>query len=98
MLKMKKGLYYFGESGYLCKRLGISGAICFMVSCVLFFCGGYVGLTQPNTDSPTTTHAIWCVFFLLFSIVQFLAILCINKMCRDIATLLKGIEDKSSSK
>lgn len=33
---------------------------------------------------------IICVFFLLLSI----AILCINKVCSDIAALLKEIEDK----
>lgn len=94
---MKKGLYYFGESGYLCKGLGISGAICFIVSSVLFFLGGRLVLTMPNVDV-STTYAIWCVFFLLLSIVHFLAILCINKVCRDIATLLKEIENKNSSK
>ena len=94
---MKKGLYYFGESGYLCKGLGISGTICFMVSAVLFFFGGRVVLTMPDMLD-NITYAIWCVFFLFLSIVQFLAILCINKVCRDIATLLKGIEDKNNSK
>ena len=92
---MKKGLYYFGESGYLCKGLGISAVICFMVSSVLFFFGGRVVLTMPDTLD-NITYAIWCVFFLLLSIVQFLAILCVNKVCRDIATLMKKIEDSSS--
>lgn len=90
---MQKGYYYFGESGLLCKILSILGGISFIVSCVLFFLGGQVELTMPDAVG-NTTYAIWCAFFLFLSIVLFLAVLCINKVCRDIATLLKELEDK----
>ena len=90
---MKKGYYYFGESGSLCRQLSVFGVLCLIISCVLFFLGGKVVLTMPDSTGKET-YAIWCVFFLLLSIVSFLLILCINKICRDVATLIKEIEAK----
>lgn len=92
---MRKGYYYFGECGVLSKELAILGGVSFMVSSIFFFLGGWEVLTRPCALG-NNAFAIWCAFFLFLSIVFFLAIFCIHKVCRDIATLLKEIENKDS--
>lgn len=90
---MKKGFYYFGESGRLSKILVFMGFVSLIIAIVFFFAGGDIELTRPNAIG-NTTYAIWSAFFFLFGIVAFIVNYCIHKICIDIATALKKIEDK----
>lgn len=92
---MKKGYYYFGESGHISKFLVIMGLVSLIIAIVFFFAGDDIELTRPNAIG-NTTYAIWSAFFLLFGIVAFIVNYCIHKICIDIATLLKKIEDKQN--
>lgn len=92
---MRKGYYYFGECGALSKVFAILGVVSFIVSFVFFIMGGWVVLIRPY-EFGNTAYAIWCAFFLFLSIGFFLVIFCVHKVCRDIATLLKEIENKQS--
>ena len=90
---MKKGFYHFGECGSLSRGLVIAGCLSFLLA-VLFFCiGGRIELTRPNAVGETT-YSIGCAFFLLLSLVLFIANHCVHKICTDIATLLKQLEAK----
>ena len=89
---MKKGYYYFGECGSLNKILLIIGGISGVASIVFFFLGGWEVLTRPYAIG-NCSYAMWCLFFLLLCSVTFLIDFCIHKICRDIATLLKQMEN-----
>lgn len=78
----------------LSKEFAILGVVSFMVSSIFFFLGGWEVLTRPYALG-NNAFAIWCPFFLFLSIVFFLVIFCIHKVCRDIATLLKEMENKN---
>lgn len=90
---MKKGYFYFGECCALSKALIIVGSISLLASAIFFFLGGWEVLTRAYAIA-NATFSIWCVFFLLIGIILFLINICIHKICRDIATLLKKLEDK----
>ncbi len=92
---MKIGYYFFGEWGHLNKMLITTGLISLVISAIFFFIGGWEILTRPYAVG-NPTYSIWCVFFLLLGIVLFLVDFCIHKICRDIATLLKEIEDNKA--
>lgn len=89
---MKKGYYYFGECGSLGKILAIIGGISFSISAVFFYLGGWGVFIRPRAVG-NCSYAMWCLFFLLICVVAFLIDFSIHKICRDIATLLKQIED-----
>ena len=89
---MKKGYYFFGECGSLSKKLIIAGLISIAISGVLFLIGGWEVLTRPYAIG-NETYSIWCIFFLLIGIILFIINICIHRICRDIATLLKDVED-----
>ena len=92
---MKKVYYYFGECGTLVKTLTLAGIISLAVSAVLFFKGGWEVLCR-SWASGNNTYAIWCAFFLLLGVMLIIINICIHKICRDVATLLKEIEDKKT--
>lgn len=92
---MKIGYYFFGECGHLKKILVTTGIISLIISAIFFFLGGWEVLIRPYAiGSPA--YSIWCIFFLLVGIVLFLIDFCVYKICRDIATLLKELEDNKS--
>lgn len=93
---MKKGYYYFGECGSLGKMLAIIGGISFSVSAVFFFLGGWAVLIRPWAVG-NYSYAMWCLFFLLICVVAFLIDFSIHKICRDIAALLKQMEDRKDN-
>ena len=57
------------------------------------FKGGYLPLIDD--DSYFTTYNAWFLFFLSMSIFAFIVDICLHKICRDIATCLKEIEEKT---
>lgn len=89
---MKKGYYYFGECTGLEKALVLCSMISFVISAGFLIKGGYLSLLSSiysfNTDNA------WCLFFLLLGLFLLVTDICINKLCRDVAVLLKQMEDK----
>ncbi|QKY69384.1 hypothetical protein [Lentibacillus sp. CBA3610] len=92
---MKKVYYDFRECGGLIIMLTVSGLISFAISAVFFFIGGWEVLTRPWAAA-SSTYSIWCVFFLLLGIILFLFNISVHKICKDVATLLKEVEDNKS--
>ena len=89
---MIKGYYYFGECGAFERFLIIGGLLSIAVSAVFFFFGGWEVLIRPGAIG-SNSYSIWCVFFLLLASIMFLIDAAIHKICRDVATLLKEVED-----
>ena len=92
---MKKGHYYFAE----CRRLGrlllTIGIIAAVIAMFFLIKGGLLPLI--SNDVYSTADNAWCLFFFAISIFAFAADLCIHKICRDIAALLKEIEENKKS-
>ena len=91
---MKKGFYLFLECGSLCKKLLIFCIISLIISLFLIFVSGgfnihnwYLGLINDNYNF-RAIHA-WILFFFMLSLVFLIINICINKICEDIARLLK---------
>lgn len=96
---MRKGYYLFAECGALSKKLTVSCIISFVMSFALIIIGSepsihewYLGLFH-NRSVFRPVHA-WIIFFFMLGIVLLIANLCIHKVCRDIATLLKEIKER----
>lgn len=94
---LRKGYYYFGESGFLCKVFLTLAIISLIASIVFFYIGGWVLLLRPWAVGEPT-YSIWCVFFLLLAIILFLINLSIHKICDDVSEILRKIEDKRIKK
>ena len=92
---MKKGYFYFRECGRMEKILLAIGIITAIISAFFLFKGGYLPLISD--DIYFTAYNAWCLFFLAISILAFMAYLCIHKICRDIATLLKEAEENKKN-
>ena len=92
---MKKGYYYFRECGRMEKILLAIGIITAIISAFFLFKGGYLPLISD--DIYFTAYNAWCLFFLAITILAFMAYLCIHKICRDIATLLKEVEENKKN-
>ena len=92
---MKKGYYYFGECGRMEKILSAVGIISAIISVFFLFKGGYLPLISD--DFHFGTYNAWCLFFFIICIFAFTANLCIHKICRDIATLLKEVEENKKN-
>ena len=90
---MEKGFYYFGECGAFEKFLVIGGLLSIAVSAVFFLLGGLYS-SYTLYDAVYNPYSIWCAIFLSIGIILFLIDAAIHKICRDIATLLKEVEDK----
>lgn len=73
------------------KLLGM-GTVSLGLALFFLFKGGYWSLISGQYYF--NVENAWCLFFLLLSIFSFVTDICINKICTDIATLLKEIEDK----
>ena len=91
---MKKGYYYFAECGRIGKILLTIGIIAAVIAIFFLFKGGFLPLI--SNDIYFTADNAWCLFFLAISIFAFVADLCIHKICRDIATLLKEFENNEN--
>ena len=89
---MKKIYYYFGECGRMTKVLLTVGIVAAVIAVTFLFKGGFSPLV--NDDEYFTLYSAWSLFFLSISIFAFAADLCIHKICTDIATLLKEIEER----
>lgn len=94
-IMMKKGYYYFGECGSMEKILLAIGIITAVISCFFLFKGGYLPLIDD--DFYFTTYNAWFLFFLSISIFAFIADICLHKICEDIATCLKQIEENEKN-
>ena len=88
---IKKGYYYFGECGSMEKILLAIGIITAVISGFFLIKGGYLPLIDD--DSYFTTYNAWFLFFLSISFFAFVADICLHKICEDIATCLKQIEE-----
>lgn len=88
---MKKGVCFFGECGALEKKLLGLGILSAVLAVVFWAKGGHLSLLSDEFNFSTNNV---CLFFLLLSLISFISDFCVNKICRDIATLLKEIEDK----
>ena len=94
---MKKGYYYFAECGRIGKILLTIGIIAAVIAIFFLIKGGLLPLI--SNDVYFSADNAWCLFFFAISIFAFAADLCIHKICRDIAALLKEVEEnKKSSK
>lgn len=89
---MKKGYYYFRECTGLEKALVLLGIISLILSVLFLIKGGYLSLL--SSDYYFNTENAWCLFFLLLGIILLVIDICMNKLCRDVATLLKQMEEK----
>lgn len=89
---MKKIYYYFGECGRITKVLLTVGIVAAVIAVAMLFKGGFSPLVSD--DYYFTLYNAWFLFFLSISIFAFVANLCIHKICTDIATLLKEIEER----
>ena len=69
------------------------GIIAAVISCFFLFKGGYLPLIDDHFYF--TTYNAWFLFFLSMSIFAFIVDICLHKICRDIATCLKEIEEKT---
>ena len=92
---MKKIYYYFGECGRITNMLLTVGVVAAVIAVAFLFKGGFSPLV--NDDEYFTSYNAWFLFFLSISIFAFAACLCIHKICADIATLLKKIEEDKNS-
>lgn len=92
---MKKGYYYFGECGSMAKILLAIGIITAVISGFFLIKGGYLPLIDD--DSYFTTYNAWFLFFLSISFFAFVADICLHKICEDIATCLKQIEENEKN-
>ncbi len=90
---MRKGYYYFRECGSIEKVLLITGIISVVLAFVFWFKGGYLSLISD--EYYFTVNNAWFLFFLLISIFAFISDFCVHKICRDIATLLKEVEENA---
>ena len=90
---MKKIYYHFDECGRMSKILLVVGIISAVIAVAFLFKGGFSPLIHDDTYFELY-HA-WFLFFLAISIFAFIANLCIHKICADVATLLKEIEEKA---
>ena len=88
---MKKIYYYFGECGRVTKVLLTVGIVAAVIAVTFLFKDGFSPLV--NDDEHFTLYSAWSLFFLSISIFAFAANHCIHKICTDIATLLKEIEE-----
>ncbi len=93
---MRKGHYIFRHVKGFWVFLIWLGIISLVFSAILFFLGGSTELLHTNLVG-NTSFSIWTVFFLLLGIVSFLICFGINKVCEDIAILLKEVEDKNNT-
>ena len=105
---MRKGYYLFRECGSLSRVLTVLGIISFVASFLCLFIGVHsiwqtwsLGMFMQtwhlgllDKDSYFHSHHAWFLFFLALSIVLITANVCVHKICTDIATLLKEIENK----
>ena len=89
---MKKIYYYFGECGRVTKVLLTVGIVAAVIAVTFLFKDGFSPLV--NDDEHFTLYSAWSLFFLSISIFAFVANHCIHKICTDIATLLKEIEER----
>lgn len=89
---MKKIYYYFGECGRMTNILLTVGIVAAVIAVAFLFKGGFSPLVSD--DYYFTLYNAWFLFFLSISIFAFVANLCIHKICTDIATLLKEIEER----
>lgn len=94
---MKKGYYYFAECGRIAKILLTIGIVAAVIAIFFLIKGGLLPLI--SNDIYFAADNAWSLFFLAISIFAFIADLCIHKICKDVAALLKEVEEnKKSSK
>lgn len=93
---MKKIYYYFGECGRMTKILLGIGIVSAVIALAFLFKGGFSSLISD--DEYFTLYNAWFLFFLAISIFAFIAVLCIHKICADIANLLKENEENKKDK
>ena len=97
---MKKGLFYFPESGRYSIFLSIVSAVSILLAIIIFFATHVDGITVisvflRNGFRIFSPHAfvhwgpIWSAFFFLLGIITIFINVAIHKVCRDIASLLK---------
>jgi hypothetical protein len=100
---VRKGYYLFLECGSLSIKLTVACIFSFVISLLLFIIttgpniyNWYNNGLLKNSYYFETGHA-WTIFFFSMGLVLFITNKCIHAVCRDIATLLKDIEDKYSA-
>lgn len=86
----KRGLFFWRMWSFRKKLLGL-GILSAVLAVVFWTKGGHLSLLSDEFNFSTNNV---CLFFLLLSLISFISDFCVNKICRDIATLLKEIEDK----
>lgn len=92
---MRKGYYYFGECGRMAKILLAIGIVSAVIALAFLFKGGFSPLV--SNDMYFELYHAWFLFFLAISVFAFIADICIHKLCRDIATILKEVEETKKS-
>ena len=89
---MKKIYYTFNECGRMVKILLTIGIVSAVIALAFLFQGGFPS-SLVNDDMYFTLYDAWFLFFLSISIFAFIVDLCVHKICSDIATLLKEMEE-----
>lgn len=97
---MKKGYYLFRKCGPLSSTLTILSAISFEIAGIILVLNDthawHLGLFGDGHYFDAL-HA-WILIFVLLGVVLIIVNITLHKICRDIATLLKEIEDKTSNR
>jgi len=95
---MRKGYYLFRECGALSDALAILSAVSLVIAGIIIIANDihtwHLGLFSDNFYF--SAHHAWVLFFVLLSIIMIVANIVLHKICRDIATLLKEIKEKSN--
>lgn len=97
---MNKGYYWFRECGALSKLLTIFSIISFVIAGILLVVNDihtwHLGLF--SNEYSFRSHHAWILFLVLLGVILILVNITLHKICRDIATLLKEIEDKTNNR
>jgi hypothetical protein len=92
---MMKGTFLFRASGAFSTFLLIASGISFLGAIWFFVRGGQYHLLIGNVIADVRP-ALWSLFFLLLGVVCILLNVLLHRLCRDIADLLKAIEEKQT--
>jgi type VI protein secretion system component VasK len=90
---LRKGYYLFSECGALSTKLSVLTILSFVITAVLLALHAphwtvwYVGLLLPHVQ-----------FFILLGLVLIIANICINKICEDVAALMKASLETQQTK
>jgi phosphoglycerol transferase MdoB-like AlkP superfamily enzyme len=89
---MRKGIYLFPRCGSLTKKLTVAVALCFGISVILLVVNWILLLGGDRGLSDAQLALI--IPLTLVGFILLVADICVHRVCEDVASLLKGVEEK----